>query len=157
MSDDRQAAPDHGARPGPGGREKGACASPGVGEAGAEAEVRRCRARDFALRLAGEAEELKAEAVRVLDAGGLTDVFDFMVLATGGSARQLAALLRAVMDLLEGEGQRPIGVEGTEESGWVLVDIGEVVVHLFSRELRRYYDLDGLWADAETVYGADGA
>ena len=108
----------------------------------------------LAVAIARATEELKAEDVRVLDVRGLTDVMDFIVLATGASERQLRALSERVKEVVEDSGRQLVGSEGTEGSGWVLVDTGDVVAHVFSRARREYYDLDGLWADARAVHSA---
>jgi ribosome-associated protein len=56
-----------------------------------------------------------------------------------------------VVDELKGSGERPIGVEGLAQSRWVLIDYGDVICHIFNKEMRHYYDIDGLWADAPLV------
>ena len=91
--------------------------------------------------------------MRILDVRGLTDVTDFMVLATGTSERHLKAMAAAVEAVAREEGRTLLGVEGAGPSGWIVVDAADVVAHLFSRSLRSYYDLDGLWADAASVDG----
>jgi ribosome-associated protein len=108
-------------------------------------------AREVAVSLSRTLVELKGENVRALDVRGLTDVTDFMVVATGSSERHVRALSDALREALREAGRRIIGSEGSKDSGWIVVDAGDVVAHVFSRSLRRYYDLDGLWADAAEV------
>jgi ribosome-associated protein len=105
----------------------------------------------LAALLARAADELKAEDVRVLDVPGLTDVMDFMVLATAGSVRQLRAVCDAAEEAVGEAGRHTIGQPGEAAAGWVVVDTGDVVCHLMTEALRAYYDLDGLWADARAV------
>ena len=104
--------------------------------------------------LARAAGDIKAEGVKILDVRGLTDVTDFMVLATGTGERHLRAISEAVEAAVRTEGRRLVGTEGSEGSGWIVVDVGDVVAHLFSGAKRAYYDLEGLWADAK-VLGVD--
>jgi ribosome-associated protein len=93
----------------------------------------------------------KAEDVRVLDVRGLASYTDFLVLMTATSERQVNAVADAVDDVLRKAGYRPIGVEGLGAGNWILIDGGDVVVHVFNAEARGFYDLDGLWADAKKV------
>ncbi len=105
----------------------------------------------LAAGIARAVDGLKAEDVLVLDVRGLTDVMDFMVLASAGSTRQLHALHGAAEDAVRGAGRHAIGAEGDAGTGWSVVDTGDVVCHLMTRDLRAYYDLDGLWGDARAV------
>ena len=76
---------------------------------------------------------------------------DYFVLASGQTVRQLDAMLESVDQELSPDGVEPMGREGDAASGWVLLDYGDVIVHLFGREERTYYDLEGLWHDAMPV------
>ena len=105
----------------------------------------------LAALVAGAVDELKAEDVRVLDVRGLTDVTDFMVLASAGSVRHLRALHGAAEEAVRSGGRHVIGSESETGTGWTVVDTGDVVCHLMTRALRAYYDLEGLWADAWAV------
>ncbi len=90
----------------------------------------------------------KALDVVLLDVRGMTSYADWFVLGSGDSERQVSAMAEHLRAKLREEGFRTIGAEGFETGHWVLLDFGEVVVHLFSTEVRAFYDLDGLWADA---------
>jgi ribosome-associated protein len=105
----------------------------------------------LARRMARAVDEFKGDDVRVLDVRGLTDVMDFIVLATAGSQRQLRALREAAEEAADAVGRHTIGERDDAGTGWTVVDTGDVVCHLMTRSLRAYYDLDGLWADAPTV------
>jgi len=105
-------------------------------------------ARHFAEAIAHAGLERKAEEVVVIDVRGLTSYADFFVLMTGNSDRQVQAIADGVEEKSRADGQRPLGVEGYEGGHWVLLDFGDVVAHVFYRDARGFYDLDGLWADA---------
>jgi ribosome-associated protein len=76
---------------------------------------------------------------------------DFFVIASAPSSRQLDAMLQSVDDGLSPNGLEPMGREGDVASGWVLLDYGDVIVHLFGTDQRSHYDLEGLWRDAIPV------
>ncbi|UYG06276.1 ribosome silencing factor [Halomonas sp. M4R1S46] len=92
-------------------------------------------------------EELKARDIAVLDVSRLTSVTELMVVASGTSSRHLAALSDKVIQAAKEQGMPPLGVEGESGADWVLVDLGDVVVHLMLPETRELYDLERLWAD----------
>ena len=112
----------------------------------------------LAISVAEALLDMKAEHVRVLDVRGLTSVTDFMVIATGSGDRHVSAMSDAVRGALRERGREILGSEGSKDSGWMVIDAADVVTHVFSRSMRRYYDLDGLWADAaEIEAGGTGA
>jgi ribosome-associated protein len=90
----------------------------------------------------------KAEDVLVLDVRGLTSYADYFVLMTADSDRQAGAIADNVDQKLKEQGAVKVGVEGYESGRWILIDYGDVVAHVFSRDARGFYDLEGLWADA---------
>lgn len=92
----------------------------------------------------------KAEDLLALDLRRVSDTLDYFLLATATSTPHLEALERALVEGMKELGVRPLAVEGPS-SRWVLVDYGPLVVHLMSPEARAYYDLEGLWADAERL------
>jgi ribosome-associated protein len=107
---------------------------------------------DRALLCAEQVLEKKAFNLRVLDVRGLSSLTDFLVLASGGSDRQVQAAAEAVHLYLKHEhGTRPLGIEGMNEGRWVLIDYGDVMVHVFQEPVRQFYDFDGLWRDAAEV------
>jgi ribosome-associated protein len=88
----------------------------------------------------------------VLDMRGVTPEFDYFVLATGNSRRQLHAISEEIDRTLETDlGDQRMGIEGYSESRWILLDYGSVVVHLFDGETRNFYALEDLWSTAERV------
>lgn len=106
---------------------------------------------DLARRIADILADKLAEDVTVLDLRGTTIVADYFVICSGTTQRQLGALVDALAEQLDDEGVSNLRVEGTPESGWVLVDYGGVIVHLFSPQRRAYYRLEQLWSGAKVV------
>jgi ribosome-associated protein len=111
----------------------------------------RDEARERARRLAEVARDKNAEDVVALEVGALTSFADAFVLATAGSDRQARAVADAVGEAMQQAGAQPLGVEGYEEGRWILIDGGDVIVHVFVREAREHYDLDRLWGDAPKI------
>ena len=96
--------------------------------------------------------EKKGEDVLLLDIRSLSPFTDYFVIGSGTSDRQLRALVEGLQDVMRSQHKRrPLSVEGRAESGWVLMDYGDVIVHLFSPDKRAYYNLEGLWHDGKTV------
>jgi len=90
--------------------------------------------------------------VLLLDLSQVTLIADYFIIATGDSERQLKAMAgEIVQGLKSGQGVNPLSVEGSGSSGWILIDYGSIVVHLFSRAQRDRYQLEELWRDARTV------
>ena len=104
-----------------------------------------------ALAAVAAGADKKAESPVVLDVRGLSGVADYFVLLSAESDRQAAAVADAVDDRLTAMGAQRLGAEGRSGGGWVLLDFGDVVVHVMSPEARGFYDLEGLWADAPRV------
>jgi len=97
------------------------------------------------------ADEYRGKDTRVLDLTGVTPIFDFFVLTTATSARQMRAIADEVDRVLTAEGSRPLGTEGTTSATWILQDFGDIVLHVFAADARKLYDLENLWADAVPV------
>ena len=115
-------------------------------------------ARRLALTAARVADETRASDVRVLDLRELTEVFDYFVVATGASRRQLHAIADEIEKAVKTElHDRRRGSEGYEEGRWIVIDYGDVMVHLFDSEAREYWDIEQLWSGAKTVPLAAGA
>ncbi len=110
------------------------------------------RALQRALAAARTAVDNKGRDIVILDLRELTTEFDYFVLVTGGSRRQLHAISEEIDHTLEDNlHDRRIGLEGYTESRWILLDYGDVVLHLFDEETRKYYALDDLWSQARRV------
>jgi ribosome-associated protein len=108
-------------------------------------------ALDRALLSARVAQDHKARDITVLDMRAITPLYDYVVLATGGSRRQIHTLAEEIDAALRAEGDERLGIEGYEASRWVVQDYGDVVVHVFDAEARSYYALEELWPDAARV------
>lgn len=104
-----------------------------------------------AVAAARAALEKKAEEVVVLDLRGVSGYTDFLVIGSGSSDRQLEAIAEGIEKELKEQGHRKVGSEGQRGGRWVLLDFGDVVVHVFHQDERGHYDLEGLWADAPRV------
>jgi ribosome-associated protein len=90
-------------------------------------------------------DDAKGQNPRVLDVRGLTDITDFMVVVTGTSDRHIKSVAERVADALRERGCRPLGTEGEDSRDWVLIDFGDVVVHVMTVATRAFYDLERLW------------
>jgi len=108
-------------------------------------------ARKLAVDIAAAALEKKAVGLEILDVAGRTDYADFLVLMSGRSDRQVAALAEGIEEALRKSGRRAHNIEGRESARWILIDFGDVVVHVFQEEIRSLYDLEGLWEDARRL------
>jgi len=106
--------------------------------------------RERALKCALFALDKKAVDVKILEIGHLSSIADYLVLATGTSDKQTQAIADSVKKGLKRFG-KALDVEGLKEGNWVVIDYGDVIVHVFHENLRRYYDLDDLWKKAPVV------
>jgi ribosome-associated protein len=110
------------------------------------------QARTLALAVARVAEETRGSDVCILDLRSLTPVFDYFVIATGSSRRQMHAMADEIEATVKRElRDRKRGGEGYEEGRWIVLDYGDVLVHLFDAESREYRDIEHLWGDAKRV------
>lgn len=108
-------------------------------------------ARERATAIAVAALDKKAVGVEILDVAGKVDYADFLVIMTGRSDRHTQALAQGIEEALKKKGVRPMAVEGLPHGSWVLMDFGDVVVHVFQDETRQLYDIEGLWLDARRL------
>jgi len=109
-------------------------------------------ALERALVAAQTADDNRGRDIVVLDLRELTTMFDYFVIVSGTSRRQLHAISEEIDHALEdGLGDRRLGIEGYEESRWILLDYGDVVIHIFEPNTRSYYALEDLWAQAKRV------
>jgi len=95
--------------------------------------------------------DAKARDVTVLDMRKISDFTDYMVIATGTSNRHVQSTADKVVEALREHGLRTVGVEGEKNGDWVLIDFGDVVVHVMREEIRDFYNLEKLWSDAKRV------
>lgn len=109
------------------------------------------RSREQAIFIAQSAKDKKAEDVLVLEVGDLTSIADYFVFASGDSERQvrgLAAFIEKEMTLKYHT--HPV-IEGKETANWILLDYGDIIVHIFKTDIRQYYALEKMWADAPQI------
>ncbi|MBK8173043.1 MAG: ribosome silencing factor [Sandaracinaceae bacterium] len=111
------------------------------------------RGQTVALAIASSGLDRKALNVEIIDVRGRVDYADYIVVMSGRSDRQVAALARNIEDdLLKKEKIRCAGIEGLPQGAWVLMDFGDVIVHVFHEDTRGYYDIEALWMDAARVH-----
>lgn len=102
---------------------------------------------ELAVAAADAADDVKATDLAILDVADLLALVDVFLLATAASDRQLKATAERIEERLRSRGRKPERREGTAEAGWMLLDFGDLVCHLFSAEQRDFYSLERLWAD----------
>ena len=106
----------------------------------------------MARRIVDLASDKLASDIVLLDIRGVSLIADYFVICTAGSDRQTSAILKDLSEkLLEEFGRKPLHTEGKGDSGWVLLDYGDVIVHIFSPQQRTFYNLEQLWASATPV------
>jgi len=126
--------------------------TPSIGNTIEPTDLRGDRSLQLALAAAGTAADNRGQDIVVLDMRPLTPVFDYFVLVSGSSRRQLHAISEEIDHTLEDDlGDQRMGIEGYNESRWILLDYGSVVIHLFDAETRRFYALEDLWGTAQRV------
>jgi len=91
-------------------------------------------------------DDLKARDIVTLDVSGMSTVTDRMIIATGNSRRQVSSMARNIQDKAKAEGVRPLGMEGEQLGEWVLVDFGDIIVHIMQEDVRHFYQLERLWS-----------
>ena len=106
---------------------------------------------------AGAAADKKATNIQILDLGELLGITDFFVLVSASNPRQLRTIVDEVQRKTSETGRKPRRREGTTDTGWMLLDYGDVVIHAFTEEQREYYALERLWGDAPRVPFTDPA
>jgi ribosome-associated protein len=92
--------------------------------------------------------ERKAIDPVLFEVGKLLSITDYFLIASGNSSRQVQAIARHLQRRMREQGFRPDGIEGEQEGHWVLMDYGDLVIHLFYKPIREFYDLEGLWIEA---------
>ncbi|ADJ65040.1 conserved hypothetical protein [Herbaspirillum seropedicae SmR1] len=99
-------------------------------------------------------EDVKAQEIRIYDTTHLTSLFDRVAIASGTSNRQTKALAASVRDKVKAKGGNVVSVEGEDTGEWVLVDLGDMIVHIMQPAIRTYYRLEEIWGDKEVKLGA---
>jgi ribosome-associated protein len=109
------------------------------------------KSREFALKAAEAALKKKALDLIILELSGLTFIADYFVICSGESTTQVKAIAESIELEFSRKGMRPVGKEGLNYGHWVLLDYGDVIIHVFEKETREYYNLEKLWMDAKTI------
>jgi ribosome-associated protein len=94
----------------------------------------------------------KAQDLVVLDISRLTSIADAFIICSGRSNRQVAAIAEFIHTELKKQGIKPASIEGMQTGHWVVLDYGNVIIHVFYQPVREFYDLEGLWVDAESLF-----
>ena len=92
-------------------------------------------------------DALKAEQVTVLDVRGIASFTDYMIFASGNSTRHVGAIAESVIEAAKASGHPPVGIEGEGIGEWILIDLGDAVVHVMLPDVRQYYELEKLWGE----------
>jgi ribosome-associated protein len=104
------------------------------------------------VKLAYEAlDEKKGEDIQIIEIKDISIIADYFIIANGTNASQVDALVDSVIDKLKRDGVEPKRIEGVRSASWILLDYGDVVVHVFSKEDRLFYNLERIWRDGKTV------
>ena len=111
----------------------------------------RAAATERAILCARTGEDNKGQNILILDMRNITPLYDFFVIMTGSSRRQIHTLAEEIDAAMRAEGQERLSISGYQASRWVVQDYGDIVVHVFDKEAREYYALEDLWADAPRV------
>jgi ribosome-associated protein len=109
------------------------------------------KSRDKAILSAIAAKEKKASDILILELKGLTSIADYFLICSGITARQVKAVAEAVEERLSKKTINPSHIEGLPDARWILMDYGDLVVHIFDEETRRYYEIEKLWGDAKKL------
>lgn len=107
--------------------------------------------KELALKVAKLLDDKKAQDVTVIAISLKSSFADYFVIASGGSERQMSALVDNVEDFLEPQGVFPKNIEGKRTSGWTLMDYGDVVINVMTLDMREKYNLEKIWGDCETL------
>jgi ribosome-associated protein len=112
---------------------------------------RRISSKSLALSIAKVALDKKAREIVIVDISEKVDYADFLVICSGSSKRHVKTIHSELEARLKRKRIMPLGVEGQQEGEWILMDYGPVVIHIFHSDTRYFYDIDGLWLDADRI------
>ena len=107
--------------------------------------------QDLLCGLANVLDKKIADDISILDISNISPLADYFVIATGNTESHLDALREACDEYMHKNNHKTISIEGLHHCEWVLIDYGNIIVHLFSRDKRKYYDLDRIWRDAKKI------
>ena len=136
-------------KPKGGGRRAAAQGAAGLAAAADKAQAAAARAASLKAVVINALDDMKALEIKVLDVRGLTDVADTLVIASGTSDRHVRSVAQKLVEKTKAAGFRPHGVEGQQDSDWVLIDLNEMIVHVMLPRVREFYGLEKLWDMAQ--------
>ena len=96
-------------------------------------------------------DDKKAFDIKALDISGLSSISDYFIIFSGNSTRQVVSIADEIEDKMFENGQQPLNKEGKQTGDWVLIDYGDIIVHVFTKESREFYDLERLWKDGKVL------
>lgn len=108
--------------------------------------------KEKSLFCAQVALEKKAFDVTILEMKNTSTITDYFLICSGRSDRQVQAIAQSIEEKMQEKGAKPLGQEGIREGRWILMDYDDVVIHIFYDQVRRHYDLEGLWIEARRIY-----
>lgn len=128
----------------------------GTGETGKKTSGELISGRERAIACVREASLFKALDLVLMDVSRFSSFADFFIICSGKSSRQVQGIADNLEDKLRQVGMRPVGVEGKQEGHWVLMDYGDIIIHIFYEPIRYFYDLESLWAEAPRLEWEEG-
>ena len=112
---------------------------------------RKISSKTLALNISKIALDKKAQEIVIIDIAEKVDYADYLVICTGTSRRHVKTICNDMEGIMKRKRVVPLGIEGEIDGNWILMDYGSVIVHIFHSDTRYYYDLDGLWLDADRL------
>ncbi len=108
-------------------------------------------AYDKAIKAANSADDKRAEDIEIYNVADLTSMTEYFVICSAGSENQMKAISDEIEENLKENGISPLHIEGYRSATWVLYDYGDVIIHIFNKEARSFYNLERLWSDAKKI------
>ena len=105
--------------------------------------------KDFAMKAANALDDKQGTDIAIIDVAEKSSFADYLIIASGSSDRQVGALADAVEDKFAEEGILPKNIEGKQNSGWILMDYGDIIVNVFNQEMREKYNIEKVWGDCK--------
>lgn len=96
-------------------------------------------------------EDKKGEDIKVIDISGVTVIADYFIIASGSNQNQLQAMSDSIVEILAKSGMQPKQIEGYHSANWILLDFGDIIVHIFDKENRLFYNLERIWRDGKEI------
>lgn len=107
--------------------------------------------KDFLKEIYRILDEKKGEHIQIIDISKVSTIGDYFIIATGSNPSQIQAMSDAILEMAHKKGITPKNVEGYQASEWILIDFQDIIIHLFGREERSFYDLERIWSDGKVV------